>query len=197
MTDGEAGHAWSRRDGSGGRAGTAIDPVCGMKVDHSDREASVRARRPPGLLSARRAAARSSIAAPRTICPRARPAAGAGGHDLHLSRCIPRSARTAREAARSAAWRWNRSSAGRGRAERRADRHEPPLLDRPRARAAGRGAGDGRAYPGSATARSGAAAARPSCCSSSWPRRSCCGLAGRFSSAPGPRSCIAASTCSR
>ena len=150
MTDGEAG----RMRGHGvteapDAEGIAIDPVCGMKVDHGHRKASIRTRRPPRLLLLG--------ALPREVHRRpgqlsdqggSRASSCAEGHDLHLPDASPDPAGRARAAARSAAWRWSRWRCRRDRAERRADRHDPPLLDRARARAAGRGAGDGRACPG-------------------------------------------------
>ena len=61
------------------------------------------------------------------------------------ARCIRRSGRSARAPARSAAWRWSRvvATADAG-PNPELDRHDAPVLDRPRARAAGRRAGDGR-----------------------------------------------------
>ena len=112
--------------------------------------------------------------------------AGARGHDLHLphaprdppgrSRRLPDLRHGARAGARH----------GRGAAQSRARRHDAAVLDRagpgaPRVRA-----GDGRA-PGR-LARAASRSRPPTGCSSRWRRRSCCGRAGRSSSAAGPRS---------
>ena len=70
-------------------------------------------------------------------------------------------------------------------AEPRARRHDAAVLDRPRADRAGGGAGDGRPC---AAARPASALVPPRCrtgSSSCSPRRSCCGPAGRSSSAAG------------
>ena len=112
------------------------------------------------------------------------------------ARCIPRSGRPGPAHARSAAWRSSRrwSSADAGPNPELADMTRRfwigLALDR-----AGVRAGDGRAPD--RTCIDGSASRHRTGYSSCWRRRSCCGPAGRSSSAAGPRSRRAISTCSR
>ena len=104
------------------------------------------------------------------------------------ARCTRRSARWGPAPARSAAWRWSRSS------HRRGHGPNPELVDMTRrfwialalTRAGGR-PGDGRRIsPADLTTPHRAASSRTGS-SSCWRRRSCCGPAGRSSSAAGSR----------
>ena len=118
-----------------------------------------------------------------------------GRHDLHLPdasrdpaagpRLVPDLRHGARAGARD----------GRRGAQSRARRHDAAVLDRPGADGAGVRARDGRAPD--RTCINGSASRPRTGSSSCSRRRSCCGPAGRSSSAAGPRSRRAISTCSR
>ena len=178
---------WITRPSIHGHApDTATDPVCGMKVE--DRDARN---------TAEHAGHTYYFCSPRCLAkftaePGALPEAGRSGAARRPSRarstparCIPRSARSARAAARSAAWRWSplevdRSSSG----------PNPELVDMTRRLLDRRWRSPCRSW------RSRWAGTSPTCtccsasgprtgCSSCWRRRSCCGPAGRSSCAAG------------
>ena len=194
MTDGEAAHAHVHGAGAEMEApDVASDPVCGMKVNTATAKHRFEHDGHPFFFCSARCREKF-IAAPESYLTEVEtPPAPAPKGTIYTCPMHP-----ADPAGRAGELPDLRHGAGAarcvrgGRTERRADRHEPPLLDRSRADAAGRGAGDGRPHSGAGTARSDSAAPRLSCCNSPSPRRSCCGPAGRSSNAPGPRSCIAA-----
>ena len=169
-------------------AGTRVkDPVCGMTVDPHDGASTGPSMRPHLLFLLGRLPRRSSspirrATSPPTQAPRPSPRPEARSTP---ARCIRRSARSARAPARSAAWRWSRSMVDRRqRPEPRARRHDAALLDRARAdrcrcscwRWAATCFGLAR-LDRRRSSRTGS-----SSCSR---RRSCCGPAGRSSSAAG------------
>ena len=128
------------------QAHLAKDPVCGMDVDpHTAKHRAEHAGRTYYFCSAR--CRERFVADPeRYLAPEARAGrAGAGRHDLHLPDASGDPPGRAgllpdlRHGARAA------DGDRRGRAEPRARRHDPALLDRARADGAGRRARDGRA----------------------------------------------------
>ena len=174
------------------------DPVCGMSVDpHTAKHRAEHAGRPYYFCSAGCRA--KFLADPqRYLAPAEQPAsraARAGRDDLHLPDAPggaagrPGLVPDLRHGARAG------DGDGRDRAQSRARRHAPPLLDRPGAGRAGRRARNGRPFPRARPSRRPAAPELG--CSSCSRRRSSCGRAGRSSCAAGARSSRATSTCSR
>ena len=171
---------------------TALADGSGLRHGRRPRErrpAAARSTRAPRTGSATRAAGSGSSPIPRATSTRRPPPAAAGGRPgharLHVSRCTRRCARPGPGAAPSAAWRSSRWRSPRDEAP------NPELVDMTRrfwvslaltvpvlVLAMGE-----MLAPRLVRARSGPA--RGSGSSSCWPRRSCCGAAGRSSSAAG------------
>ena len=163
----------------------ATDPVCGMKVDPATARHRVRARRATLPLLLRRLPREVRRRPGRYLTettPRLRRRRQAARSTP--ARCTPRSARTAPAVARSAGWRWSRSNR-----RRRRRRPNPELLDMSRRFWIGARARPSRSSRWRWAPHSGAGlhaeAAPCSLLQFASPRRSCCGPAGRSSSAAG------------
>ena len=116
-------HGHASGAGSGGAHGSADhaadrDPVCGMRVDPATPPHHAAHDGAP-TTSARRLPRTKFLADPARYlgAADARPSARAGRRASTPARCIPRSARRAPAAARSAAWRWSRIAVGRRRTQ--------------------------------------------------------------------------------
>ena len=180
----DTGSDLHRHHGSGAEGTKAVDPVCGMTVDpHKAKYRSNYEGRPLLLLQRR---VQGEVREGAQALPGAKSIgrrACAGGDDLHLPHASGDPAGWAwlvpdlRHGARAG------DGVGRRRAQPRTCRHVPPVLDRPGAHRAGVRAGDGRPSVGLDHVRR---ASRPRTgCSLCSRRRSCCGPAGRSSSAAG------------
>ena len=138
-------HAGAHHEHAGHTAENGTrDPVCHMTVDpHTAKHRHTHAGRPYYFCSAG-CLAKFKADPAKYLAPAQGERAGAGRHDLHLpdasggppgrAGLVPDLRHGAGAAARER---------GRG-TERRADRHEPPVLDRPRAQRSGLRARDGR-----------------------------------------------------
>ena len=194
-----SGHAHDGHDPSAQQASNLVkDPVCGMSVDpHTAKHRAEHAGRAYYFCSA--GCRTKFLADPAHISsplPAAKAEARPGGHDLHL----PDAPRDPAGRARLLPDLRHGAGAACSRPPRpgpnpELDRHDAAVLDRAGADRAGVRARDGRppARPRISSSSQQTVELDPVRC---WRRRSCCGPAGRSSSAAGSRSSPATSTCS-